>query len=209
VEGNVETPPDQSGDDLAPTEPDADEQAAHPSPADASGADETASAQESVTEGENVEPPSANVDASSADATPPAPEKADVASEQEAPAASEPAKDVAETAETTVVAAEAPETPAAQEPPQPTVAATAPQNEALYTIQVGAFRTKAYANAQLDKLKGLGYPAYIFEVKDNKQQALYLVCFGDFQTLTEAGGAVAAFKEKEKMQAVVMRPGSW
>jgi hypothetical protein len=54
-----------------------------------------------------------------------------------------------------------------------------------------------------------GYPAYLFEVMDKKQQPLYLVCFGRFQTLAEAGDTIAAFKVKEKMSAVVARPESW
>lgn len=230
VEWRVETPSDRLQDDSTPVEPNVNAPAALTSPADASGAAGTASAQESVREGADLEPPSANAGAPTVDATSPAKETTEVAPEQEAfanrgepvqtatlgvaedappGAASESTDDLVETKVTAVVAAKAPETPAAQDRPEPTGAATTPENEALFTVQVGAFRTKAYADAQLEKLKGLGYPAYIFEVMDKKQQPLYLVCFGRFQTLAMAADTIAAFKEKEKMPAVVARPESW
>jgi cell division septation protein DedD len=108
-----------------------------------------------------------------------------------------------------VAAANVPASPAVQGPTQTAIAAATPEKEALFTVQVGAFRIKRYADAQLEKLKGLGYPAYIFNLTDKNQHPFYLVCFGHFQTLSKADSAMASFKEKEKMPAVVVaRPGS-
>ena len=86
---------------------------------------------------------------------------------------------------------------------------TSPENKALFTVQVGGYLTKAYADAKLEKLKELGYPADIVEVTDEKQQLWHLVCFGRFRAFAEAVDAMDAFKTKEKMPAVVIRPKSW
>jgi cell division septation protein DedD len=124
-------------------------------------------------------------------------------------AASDPENDLKRTEITTDAATESPVEPVGQDRPEPIGAATASKNKSLFTVQVGAFHTKAYADAKLEELKILGYPAYLLEVMDRKQLPLYLVCFGRFPTLAEAGDSIAAFKEKEKMPAVVYRTGSW
>jgi cell division septation protein DedD len=230
MEGRVETPSDQPHDDSTPAEANVNSPAAPASPANASGAAGTPSAQPSVTAGADSGSPSATAGAPTAIATRPAQKKAEVAPQQKASAdggkpeqapapgvdsavapgaASKSANDLVETEAAAVAAAKVPETPADQNRPKPTATATAPEKEAPFTVQVGAFHTKSYADAELEKLKGLGYPAYLFRLLDKKQHPLYLVCFGRFRTLAEAGDAMAAFKKKENMAAVVARPGSW
>lgn len=73
---------------------------------------------------------------------------------------------------------------------------------APFTVQVGVFRYEVYANRKASQLKKLGYPSFIHEVMGKDQLPIYLVCFGRFQTRSEALPAVAAFKEKENMEAV-------
>ena len=230
VEGRAETVSDQPHEDSTPAEPNVDASAALSSPMDASSDTGTVAARSSVAEGADIEPPSAKASAPTTDATPLVQEKTEVAPEQEAPAdrgepvqtatieamedvspsaASDPANDLAGTEIKADVATESPGKPVGVERPEPTGAATASKNEALFTVQVGAFHTKAYADAKLEELKILGYPAYLLEVMDRKQLTLYLVCFGRFQTLAEAGDTIAAFKKKEKMPAVAYRKESW
>jgi len=230
TQAHVETPLNQPQEDSTSAEPNADKSAALSSPADASGAAGTASSQASATDAADVEPPAANTAAPTADAATAENEKSEATPEQKASgnhgepvqsAAHEVAKvgqpvaastsddDLVVTETTASVAAEAPKTPAAQARPEPVGAATAPEHKAMFTAQVGAFYTKKYAHAQLEKLKGLGYPAFISEVMGKKKRPLYLVFFGHFKTLAKADETVAAFKAKEKMPAVVARTASW
>ena len=230
VEKRNETSSDPLHVDTPPAEPDVDTPAALSSTADAPDAAGTVSARAAVTDEADSELPSANAEVPAADAASPAQQKFEAVFDQGASAdhgepvqtamlgvaedvvpgaTSESANDLFETEATAAVAAEAPEAPASKDRPEPSGAATAPENEASFTVQVGAFHTQAYADAQLEKLKGFGYPAYIFEVMDKKQRPLYLVCFGRFQTLAEAGDTMSAFTAKQKMPAVVARPWSW
>jgi cell division septation protein DedD len=220
---------DQPQDNSKPAEPKANSPAAPSSPTNTSGVAETASTQPSVTAGAGTEPSTVTAGAAKAVAPRPAKENTEVVPVQGASAdggkpeqtptvevaktappsaASQSAGSLVKSESSAVAAAKAPASPADQVRTQPTGAATTPEKKARFTIQVGAFHTKTYADAQLEKLKGLGYPAYIRNLMDQKQHPLYLVCFGRFQTLSEAGGAVASFKKKEKMPAVVALSGS-
>lgn len=228
AKGTVETPSDQRHDVSTPAEAEAESPAAQSSPANASGAGATASAQPSATGAADLESPPANEGPQKADATRPAQEKTEVAPERETfadqgksdqtatvgaakavppGAASKSAKDLVKSAAPAVAAANEAQPPAAEDRPKATEAAAAPDNEDLFTVQIGAFHHKAYADADVQKMKGLGYPAYIFKLMDKQQRPLYLVCFGRFRTLAEASDAMAAFKDKEKLPAVVARPG--
>ena len=232
VEGRTETASDQPHEDSTPTETNVEASAALSSPTDVSSGAGAISAQSSVAERAVIEPPSANTGTPTADANPLVQGKSEVASEQEASAdrgepvqkatigsiedvdvplgtTSDSTEDPVEIEMTADIVTEAPVTPVAQKQPEPNGAASVSENEALFTIQVGAFHTKAYADAKLEELKRLGYPAYLLEVMDRKQLTLYLVCFGRFQTLSEAGDTIAAFKEKENMPAVAYRTESW
>lgn len=179
LEGNAGTESDQSLDDSLPTEPDAAVPEAPSSQADASALVEAGSAQINASEETDINPQS------------------------------EFAVEPAEASKTVASVAEELKEPDAQDAPEPTVAATLPESKALFTVQVGGYLTKAYADAKLEELKKLGYPADIIEITDEKQQLWHLVCFGRFQTFAEASNAMAAFKTKENMSAVVIRPKSW
>jgi cell division septation protein DedD len=228
-EGQVESPPEQTHDNSTPAEPNAPSPAPPSSAVKAAGVAGTASAQPAVTVKPEPKSSLANAGAPTADAAAPAQKNTENGPAQETSAdnakseqtatpgvaktippgaASKPASDHMKTEATAVAAAKVSKPPANQGLSKPTATATAPEKEALFTVQVGAFHHKAYADARLQKLKGLGYPAYIFRLMGKKQRPLYLVCFGRFQTLAEASGAMAAFKEKEKMPAAVARPGS-
>jgi len=230
LEGRTETMSDQPHEDSTPAETNVDASAALSSPTDVSSDAGTVSARSSVTEGADIEPSSENTGAPIADANPLVQEKSEVTPEQEASAdrgepvkmatieamedvspsaASDPINDLAGTEITADVVTDSPGKPMGQDRPEPTDAATASKSKALFTVQVGAFHTKAYADSKLEQLKILGYPAYLIEVMDRKQVTLYLVCFGRFQTLAEAGDTIAKFKEKEKMPAVAYRTESW
>lgn len=77
--------------------------------------------------------------------------------------------------------------------------------EAAYTVQIGVFRNRAYAETAIARLSHLGYPAYTLETTDNRQQPLYWVRFGGYATLAEAVAVMTQFKKKERMDAVVVR----
>jgi len=227
-EGLTETASDRPHEDSTPTETDVDASAALSSPTDDSSDTGNVLARSSVTEGADIELPSANTGNPTADAIPLVQGESEVAPEQEVSAdrgeplqkptigsiedvdvplgaTSDSTDDPEGTEMTADTVTEAPDTPVAQKQPEPNGAASVSKNEALFTAQVGAFHNKAYADTKLEELKRLGYPAYILEVVYRKQLPLYLVCFGRFQTRTEAGDAIAAFKEKEKMPAVAYR----
>ena len=74
-----------------------------------------------------------------------------------------------------------------------------------FTIQAGVFRSKTNADKLASDLKSLGYSSFIHESQDKRQRPLYKVCFGRFGTKNRAGQTVAAFKEKEKKPAFVVR----
>ncbi len=77
-----------------------------------------------------------------------------------------------------------------------------------YTIQVGAYRNKENADAKMADLQQRGYAAYLFEVTDARKRSFYMVRFGQFEGHQEASETLADFKEKENMQAVIVRAGS-
>jgi len=77
-----------------------------------------------------------------------------------------------------------------------------------YTIQVGAYRNKENADAKMADLQQRGYAAYLFEVTDARKRSFYMVRFGQFDGHQEASETLADFKEKENMQAVIVRAGS-
>lgn len=78
-----------------------------------------------------------------------------------------------------------------------------PASTAPFTIQFGAFRTKAYADKLLDELQKRGYTHYIADKIDATNQTIYMVRMGRFQTRAEVVDALDRFKEKENMTAVI------
>lgn len=79
-----------------------------------------------------------------------------------------------------------------------------PEKKAPFAIQVGAYHNRVFAENMTSKLKGLGYPAFIFELKKRDKRSLYMVRFGRFGSRAAATRSAADFKEKEKMPALVV-----
>jgi hypothetical protein len=106
-----------------------------------------------------------------------------------------------------------PPAPAKTSPPSPAPAAqeTAPppkpQIQEPYTIQVGAYRNKVYAEAALASLARKGYDPYIFKDTDARSRAWYAVRFGRFATRQAAQWALSAYRDKERKEAIIARTG--
>ena len=108
-------------------------------------------------------------------------------------------------------AAEAPQpTPAQQVQADPGPGSSAIQNptpqadaeqSSSFTIQVGAYLTKTYADQTVSQLIEKGYDAYIFQRTDKKQRLWYLVRFGHFQDRVAASQVLTTFKDQERMDA--------
>lgn len=92
--------------------------------------------------------------------------------------------------------------PAARQTAQPK-----PSADFQFTIQVGAYHNKNYAESAMAQLSRKGYEAYIFEDTDAKSRTLYLVRFGHFPTRQSAQWALGAYQEKEHKKAIVARAG--
>jgi len=73
-----------------------------------------------------------------------------------------------------------------------------------FAIQMGLFRTKAYADGLLTRLHQLGYAPYIQEFSDTRKGLLYAVRAGSYDTRAQAAAAAAVFKDKEKMAAIAV-----
>lgn len=86
---------------------------------------------------------------------------------------------------------------------QPMVAAPVSNPKAPFTIQVGVFRNKFYAERKAAALEQIEYSAFVHKISGKDNDVLYLVCFGHFTTRDEALPARKAFIEKENMDAVV------
>jgi cell division protein FtsN len=105
-----------------------------------------------------------------------------------------------------------PSTPAQQTESDPASRSTAledtkahddPDHPAPFTIQVGAYLTKAYADKTVSQLMDKGYDAYIFQRTDKKQRPWYLVRFGHFSDRVTAVQALTNFKDQERMEASI------
>ena len=95
---------------------------------------------------------------------------------------------------------------AAQAEPKVAQPAAAPDAGAAYfTLQVGAFRQKAYALDTMKKLSKKGYDAFIYELTDSRQRTLHTVRVGRYNSSKEAASALEQFKQKEKVDAIVTR----
>ncbi len=108
--------------------------------------------------------------------------------------------------ESGVETAAAPEAPAGSFPPTvavPEQPAPEPQKAARFTIQVGAFREKAYAQQSRIQWQARGYDAYILEVGDASGRRWYFVRFGRFDTHEDAGSFLVEFQNKEKASAMI------
>ncbi len=88
-------------------------------------------------------------------------------------------------------------------PPEPKSDTKAP-----FSLQVGAYLTKEYADDQMAELRKRGYDSFIFETTDKKQRTWYTVRFGHFESREKAAQSLSKFKEKEKMTAIIALSGS-
>jgi cell division protein FtsN len=100
--------------------------------------------------------------------------------------------------------------PAQQVQADPGIGSSATQNStsqadveqsAPFTIQVGAYLTKTYAERTVSQLVEKGYDAYLFQRTDKKQRLWYIVRFGHFQDRVAASQVLATFKDQEHMEA--------
>jgi cell division protein FtsN len=82
-----------------------------------------------------------------------------------------------------------------------------PPADPKFTIQVGAYRNKGYAENALALLSRKGYDAYIFEDADAKSRAWYVVRFGHFPTRQAAQRTLSAYQDKEQKKAIIARAG--
>jgi cell division septation protein DedD len=71
----------------------------------------------------------------------------------------------------------------------------------LYTVQVGAYKTKAYAQKLLNKLVGKGYSAFVIHNK------IYKVQIDKFKNKQDALELAKQIKKKEKLKNFVTRTG--
>jgi cell division septation protein DedD len=79
---------------------------------------------------------------------------------------------------------------------------------APFSIQVGAFRSKANADEIIAQLTQKGYAPFIFQVTDAQQRSFYMVRFGHFGTRDKAAQALTDFMRKQKRSAVIVRSES-
>lgn len=82
-----------------------------------------------------------------------------------------------------------------------------PPADSQFTIQVGAYRNKNYAEKAMALLSRKGYEAYIFENTDSKSRSWYMVRFGHFPTRQAAQWALSAYQDKEQKKAIITRSG--
>ena len=147
------------------------------------------------------EPPPAQSDIPAAPAVEPEPENLAVQSERPEPkAAIQPPPPVQAAAPST----------ANPEPPEPAARQASnpkPPADSQFTIQVGAYRNKRYAEDAMALLSRKGYETYIFENTDKKSNTWHMVRFGHFPTRQAAQWALRAYQDKEQKQAIIARSG--
>lgn len=74
-----------------------------------------------------------------------------------------------------------------------------------FTIQVGAFREKAYAKKTLNQLQEKGYDVYIYETADKHMRSWYFVRFGKFDNREEAIISISEFMQIHKRSAIIAK----
>ena len=75
------------------------------------------------------------------------------------------------------------------------------KSSTLYTVQVGAYKTKAYAQSLLKKLVGKGYNAFVIHNK------IYKVQVDKFKNKQDALELAKHIQKKEKLKNFVTRTG--
>ena len=74
---------------------------------------------------------------------------------------------------------------------------------APFSIQVGAYLTKAYAEDKLAELKQKEYRAFIYETLDKKGRTWYMVRVGRFEERPAAEQFLSEFTARENINAVI------
>lgn len=86
--------------------------------------------------------------------------------------------------------------------PAPKTAKAAPSPLNRLTIQVGAFKERAAAEAIVKRLKGKGYSAYLVPVSEG----LYNVRVGSFTDREDAERILAKLESQEKFKPFIVKP---
>jgi cell division septation protein DedD len=86
--------------------------------------------------------------------------------------------------------------------PEPKKNAT--EETVLFSIQVGAFRSSQEATTQMDKWRTKGYSTFMTVGDVPNKGTWYRVRIGRFTDLKEANGFLKRFKEKERIEALVV-----
>jgi cell division septation protein DedD len=95
---------------------------------------------------------------------------------------------------------------AAQAEPETAQPAAAPDaGTAYFSLQVGAFRQKAYALDTMGKLSKKGYDAFVYDVTDSRQRTLHTVRVGRYNSQGEAASALDRLKQKENIDAIITK----
>jgi cell division septation protein DedD len=85
--------------------------------------------------------------------------------------------------------------------------AEAPAPAGEFTIQMGAFSSKANADRLAAKFKGQDIEAYVASGKDSRGRTLYYVRSGSFDSREKARAAADRVKKVSGSAAIVTRPG--
>jgi type IV pilus assembly protein PilQ len=95
-------------------------------------------------------------------------------------------------------------------PPTPQIKKSVKQTPSArsYTIQVGAFRNRQYAEERMQNLRTRGYQPYLFSALDGRKNLWYTVRVGAYRQLDTAAQALYTFTKKQPYKAVVTRTGS-
>lgn len=87
--------------------------------------------------------------------------------------------------------------------PPPPKKKVIPRPSLLYSVQVAAFKRMDRARRFLAEISAKGYETYIYQTRDAKNRDWYLVRIGDFSDYAAAHKAMAAFKAKQRRDAVI------
>lgn len=83
-----------------------------------------------------------------------------------------------------------------------------PEKAERFSIQVGAFRVKQFANERASILKALGYDPYIFSATGAKGRTWHTVRIGKYETLEKAEAALSSFSRKSDFPTAIVHVNS-
>ncbi len=103
----------------------------------------------------------------------------------------------------------APIMPVKKGPPLPAAAAPTPSakakpsGKAVYSVQLGVFKSEDNAVALTNKFKGKGYDAFVVRGSGKDKGTFYRVLIGNTSDRKESAKLAAKIKDKEKIKAVI------